>query len=412
MYRIGEVSSKLSGHNPLAKADLDTLLYYFKHLQEQVAPYSAQIKNVEQTYVKTADALAVAERTISKLHGRIQVYEKRIQVLDQQVDDMNEDLEKQVLANLQLKEEKTATELQVLETRRDALLLQNALHVARAKLAKEDEDASNDVKAEVGAEELAELLPETKDLVDLVAVSAAVPTLTASDSKDQLLPLPTTSGDDDAVAAISIHSDDSSIDIPSPLGSPVSVSSLRRRKTVTVPAIVPKNRDEAAVVLQKYRRGQLGRRQVKKIIARQHIAREILETETSYVRHITVLHDVYMQNLKKKIGSIITQQQFDTLFFHVPEILAFNKGLEEKIRASVEKWYHERLLGKIFVDASGPLEVYTFFVNNYNKALAVFHELRNNSAFKAYTVELKAQQGRRALELNDLLIMPVQRTPR
>ena len=57
--------------------------------------------------------------------------------------------------------------------------------------------------------------------------------------------------------------------------------------------------------------------------------------------------------------------------------------------------------------------MYTDYVNNYQKALAVYHENAKNPVFKAFLARIKSSETqRRAPDLLDLLITPIQRIPR
>jgi hypothetical protein len=56
--------------------------------------------------------------------------------------------------------------------------------------------------------------------------------------------------------------------------------------------------------------------------------------------------------------------------------------------------------------------MYTHYVNNYNRALATYHECSSSAPFKAFLSEVKAKQEKRSLGLLDLLITPIQRVPR
>eukprot|EP00158_Paraphelidium_tribonemae_P006515 Partr_v1_DN27863_c0_g1_i1_m22540 putative FYVE, RhoGEF and PH domain containing len=171
----------------------------------------------------------------------------------------------------------------------------------------------------------------------------------------------------------------------------------------------------AATQIQRIFRGWIARTRYRHDVMRKHIAREIFETEVSYVKGLLVIYKQYVIPLRFKavLGEpIISKDKIDTLFYQIREIMAFNHTLLGKIERRVQKWNVNKKLGDVFVEYSPNLEMYTHYVNNYNRALATFEECSQLASFKHFLVEIRNQQEKRALGLLDLLITPIQRIPR
>ncbi|EGG24675.1 pleckstrin domain-containing protein [Cavenderia fasciculata] len=209
---------------------------------------------------------------------------------------------------------------------------------------------------------------------------------------------------------------------------------------------------------------------------RTNILKEILSTEQAYVSFLTVLLDVYLAKMREKevlapddITTIFSN--IDAIKSANDEILARlkerievlnnpslnnnnnniqkNQDLEEveqqqqeegenknnqnnnnnnnvqqtttttTTTTTKEKGEEEEELEQvvqisdIFIELGPFLKIYSIFVHNYYKnAMKMIKDASKSKKFKAYHNECKYTPFARKLELNDLMIMPIQRLPR
>ena len=173
--------------------------------------------------------------------------------------------------------------------------------------------------------------------------------------------------------------------------------------------------DAAAMTIQAVFRGYKSRKQYRRIVVRQLVANEILETELSYVSRLSSLMENYIEPLRSRLQAghpVLTGEQQEAIFFQIPEIVLFNTSLQLKIQDRVSRWSFMQSLGDVFLQVADGLDIYTQYVNNYNNALKTLRACEEQQAYKLFVSEIRAKQEKRALDLKDLLIMPIQRIPR
>ena len=82
---------------------------------------------------------------------------------------------------------------------------------------------------------------------------------------------------------------------------------------------------------------------------RTEIAREILETEKSYVKYLNVLLKVYLEPMKKE-EDVISAQDVRFIFSQVEVIKNYNELILAKLTQRMSHWYKEEgKLGDIFL---------------------------------------------------------------
>ena len=147
-----------------------------------------------------------------------------------------------------------------------------------------------------------------------------------------------------------------------------------------------------------------------KINRRNHIAKEILQTEQSYVKGLDTLHTVFQDPLAKE--KIIPAESIRTIFGSVGVIHATSRNLLAQLEERMEKWYTEgQRIGDIFLGIVKMLKVYADYVNNYNTAIEEISRLKKeNKEFRSFLKNSIKQCG--GLDINSYLVLPIQRIPR
>ncbi|KAF2072264.1 hypothetical protein CYY_006418 [Polysphondylium violaceum] len=164
----------------------------------------------------------------------------------------------------------------------------------------------------------------------------------------------------------------------------------------------------------RYRKSSLSNEQ-KKSERRGNILREILTTEQAYISFLQVLVDVYLVKIREK--EIISNNDIELIFSNIESIKSANDEILAKFKEKIENrpnFPQGVEIADIFIENGPFLKIYSIFVNNYyNKAIQIIkNQTLSNKKFKSYLTECKNIPFSKKLDLNDLLIMPIQRTPR
>ncbi|XP_066999339.1 rho guanine nucleotide exchange factor 17 [Anabrus simplex] len=124
----------------------------------------------------------------------------------------------------------------------------------------------------------------------------------------------------------------------------------------------------------------------------------------------------YLKPLKSPENSgLVDAALVDEIFFQVPVILSHHEVFLEELRKRLDNWDIKQTVGDVFLDAftkQPVIETYTSFINNWKTAKeAIKSTCQAKPAFARF-LEAMAREHKRKLDLDSLLIMPVQRVPR
>eukprot|EP01104_Vermistella_antarctica_P011725 TRINITY_DN330_c1_g1_i1.p1 TRINITY_DN330_c1_g1~~TRINITY_DN330_c1_g1_i1.p1 ORF type:complete len:585 (+),score=92.20 TRINITY_DN330_c1_g1_i1:52-1806(+) len=187
-------------------------------------------------------------------------------------------------------------------------------------------------------------------------------------------------------------------------GDPVSPSNDER-----VPILPEENKRDAALFAK-----------------RRHIARELLTTERSYTLGIKIIKHSYLAPLEK--SQLVDRKLVKSIFSIIDVVLSFHEILLPSLEERIDNYTIDTCIGDVFVGLVDYLKCYTTYVNNYNNAIIDLSDARDaNNAFNEFlevtlaTVQEESRKqiahtsgtgGVMAVDLNSLLITPVQRIPR
>ncbi|KAJ6243868.1 faciogenital dysplasia protein [Anaeramoeba flamelloides] len=144
---------------------------------------------------------------------------------------------------------------------------------------------------------------------------------------------------------------------------------------------------------------------------RKLIAEEVLDTEKNYLDFLILIVEHFMNPLKEK--KLITKFEIRILFNGIENILAFNEILKQNLQKVIEKWNAGSCLGKIFTEIIKFSKVYITYVNNYQKGLDLLQRLQKTNKKLKQFLRVQTEDPRcKRLDLQSMLIMPVQRLPR
>eukprot|EP01113_Clastostelium_recurvatum_P032068 TRINITY_DN4070_c0_g2_i7.p1 TRINITY_DN4070_c0_g2~~TRINITY_DN4070_c0_g2_i7.p1 ORF type:complete len:504 (+),score=185.83 TRINITY_DN4070_c0_g2_i7:192-1703(+) len=149
---------------------------------------------------------------------------------------------------------------------------------------------------------------------------------------------------------------------------------------------------------------------------RQHISKEILDTERKYVHHLDTLCRVYIAPLKESASSnkgMIRAEDIKLIFSIVEVIANFHKTFLDEVEARVQNWGPVQCIGDVFLKNLDFFKFYSTYVNGYNEAMMCISRCTDKN--KQFAEFLEAAAHNPATDLLDLasfLIMPIQRLPR
>jgi len=179
---------------------------------------------------------------------------------------------------------------------------------------------------------------------------------------------------------------------------------------------VEQNSENSGIVrVQAILRGNHQRRLFKQLKARYNTVCEILSTEQTYVDSLEILVSCFLKPLR--ILGYISADNLALIFGNVEDILAKNTELLSLVRARVENWSTESIIGDIFTQNTSKLLLpHKAYVTGFTKANEILNSLKTGSGNNTNEINIflsvvntLPQCGQ---QLANLLIMPVQRIPR
>jgi Ran GTPase-activating protein (RanGAP) involved in mRNA processing and transport len=146
---------------------------------------------------------------------------------------------------------------------------------------------------------------------------------------------------------------------------------------------------------------------------RKMVATEIYMTEKNYVAQLGILVDIFLGSLKKMENPPISLDQQKTIFSQVEVILGLSRVLNEELEKRVKAWKPTSKIGDVFNRLKGNFMWYTSYVNNYDAAIQLVHQLEHSSnPFKEWIKKCEANPKVNFQDFASFLILPIQRIPR
>jgi len=153
------------------------------------------------------------------------------------------------------------------------------------------------------------------------------------------------------------------------------------------------------------------KREEKNRVKRATAAKELYETEVTYVRSIMILTNGFMVPCKTE--GILTKQEISEIFSNVAQLLAFHKDFLKQLKERIEAWTDETAIGDIVLSVTPYMKLYTAYSANYDKALSSIQAFsKKNPRFAEFLERCMQSTSFGGLPLNAYLIMPIQRIPR
>ena len=142
------------------------------------------------------------------------------------------------------------------------------------------------------------------------------------------------------------------------------------------------------------------------------IAREIVDTENTYVNNLGCLCKSFLEKHKTVTMGLSKTDMF-ALLSNVEVIHSCHVKLLKTLQSRLQKWSDESAFGEVFLKETGWIKLYKYYINNFSASEAALKEWRQkNEEFKAYLVSVEYTQEMLGQNLESLLMTPVQRIPR
>lgn len=143
---------------------------------------------------------------------------------------------------------------------------------------------------------------------------------------------------------------------------------------------------------------------------RKNVAFELLDTERSYIHSLQTLCDVFLRPAKEK-KVLPTDFALENLR-NVESILSVNQEFLSELEERMENWHPHQILSDIFIKYLPRFQVYSKYVNGYHSLINTLLKEMENTHFASFLEKARQDPRCRFLELNDFIIMPIQRLPR
>lgn len=144
------------------------------------------------------------------------------------------------------------------------------------------------------------------------------------------------------------------------------------------------------------------------------VIKEIVTTERTYCASLDSLMKSYYTPLKANSsgrGALITAAEVEDIFINSAKIQEFHRGLLKKLEALTSKNPSATVSGWFSEMADRLVEVYKPFFNRYRDSLTLLQRKLEKRAFAKFLAKC-GKDSKEALQLESLLIMPIQRLPR
>lgn len=139
---------------------------------------------------------------------------------------------------------------------------------------------------------------------------------------------------------------------------------------------------------------------------RKKAVQELVESEKSYLRHLEIIEEFFMNPIQRGVKVCMPQSEFASVFGDLPAIIQVNRELLSSLENSTDK------IGKVFLELAPYLKFYSTYAQDFeSSAKLVEKRMESCKQFKSFVLGQESRPEVQ-LRLNALLITPVQRIPR
>lgn len=162
--------------------------------------------------------------------------------------------------------------------------------------------------------------------------------------------------------------------------------------------------------------GSLGDRNMtekekKRKMGRANVISEIISTENSYVKSLEVIREVYIKPLRKR-RRILSLREEATIFSNIENLHAIHVNFLHELTERQKLFPDETPIVDIFLNFCPWFDMYTQYVSNYEAVTSLLMKLGKRKRWKQFLEECARDPRTTLLNIDDYLVMPIQRIPR
>uniref|UniRef100_A0A8R1U228 DH domain-containing protein n=1 Tax=Onchocerca volvulus TaxID=6282 RepID=A0A8R1U228_ONCVO len=143
--------------------------------------------------------------------------------------------------------------------------------------------------------------------------------------------------------------------------------------------------------------------------------RELCDTEKTFVENLEYLTQKYMRPLRQPLEcTLIDPILADKIFYKVPEILIHHQHFLAALCDRLDTFQTDARIGDVLLShfrKQSMVDTYIAFVDNFKFSKQSIKQARERPAFEKYYMRCR-RDHRNKLDLDSLLISPIQRVPR
>ncbi|XP_052523323.1 FYVE, RhoGEF and PH domain-containing protein 6 [Tympanuchus pallidicinctus] len=147
-----------------------------------------------------------------------------------------------------------------------------------------------------------------------------------------------------------------------------------------------------------------------------HIAKEIMSSEKVFVDVLKLLHIDFrdaVAHASRQLGKpVIEDRILNQILYYLPQLYELNRDLLRELEERLSHWLEHQRIADIFVKKGPYLKMYSTYIKEFDKNIALLDEqCKKNAGFASVVKDFEMSPRCASLALKHYLLKPVQRIP-
>ncbi|XP_030335917.1 FYVE, RhoGEF and PH domain-containing protein 6 [Strigops habroptila] len=147
-----------------------------------------------------------------------------------------------------------------------------------------------------------------------------------------------------------------------------------------------------------------------------HIAKEIMSSEKVFVDVLKLLHIDFrdaVAHASRQLGKpVIEDRILNRILYYLPQLYELNRDLLRELEERLSHWLEHQRIADIFVKKGPYLKMYSTYIKEFDKNIALLDEqCKKNAGFASVVKDFEMSPRCASLALKHYLLKPVQRIP-
>uniref|UniRef100_A0A663MKX6 FYVE, RhoGEF and PH domain containing 6 n=1 Tax=Athene cunicularia TaxID=194338 RepID=A0A663MKX6_ATHCN len=147
-----------------------------------------------------------------------------------------------------------------------------------------------------------------------------------------------------------------------------------------------------------------------------HIAKEIMSSEKVFVDVLKLLHIDFrdaVAHASRQLGKpVIEDRILNQILYYLPQLYELNRDLLRELEERLSHWIEHQRIADIFVKKGPYLKMYSTYIKEFDKNVALLDEqCKKNAGFASVVKDFEMSPRCASLALKHYLLKPVQRIP-